>query len=240
MQRGRAVNRARHPAVMGCIGRRKAQRPAADASRAAARVELALSIARREASLGREGALILGAPIEAFLRDVEARAYRIALAHIRDRAEALDIVQDAMIRLVQRYSGRPSEEWPPLFYRILQNRIRDIQRRRAVRSRILSFFGGTASEEEHDALAEAPAPSAENPLEQVTADDAMRALQAALDELPTRQREAFVLRNFEGLDVAQTAVAMSCTEGSVKTHYSRAVHRLRAALAEHGEEHWND
>ncbi len=201
---------------------------------------LALSIARREASLGREGALILGAPIEAFLRDVEARAYRIARAHVRDRGEALDIVQDAMIRLVQRYADRPSDEWPPLFYRILQNRIRDIQRRRAVRSRVLSFFGGTASDDEHDPLAEAPAPPAENPLAQVTAGDAMRALEAALAELPARQREAFMLRNFEGLDVAQTAVAMSCTEGSVKTHYSRAIHRLRAVLAEHGEEQWNE
>jgi len=203
-------------------------------------VGLALSIARREASLGREGALILRAPIEAFLRDVEARAYRIALAHVRDRGEALDIVQDAMIRLVQRYADRPSEEWPPLFYRILQNRIRDIQRRRAVRSRIMSFFGGTASEEERDPLVEAAAPRAENPLEQLVADDAMRALQQALAELPARQREAFMLRNFEGLDVAQTAVAMSCTQGSVKTHYSRAVHRLRAVLAEHGEEQWNE
>ena len=197
---------------------------------------LALSIAQHEASLEREGALISGALIEAFLRDVEARAYRIALAHIRDRDEALDIVQDAMIRLVRRYANRPSEEWPPLFYRILQNRIRDIQRRRAVRSRVLSFFGGTASDDEHDPLVEAPAPRADNPLEQVTADDAMRALEQALGELPARQREAFMLRNFEGLDVAQTAIAMSCTEGSVKTHYSRAVHRLRAVLAEHGEE----
>jgi len=198
-------------------------------------VGLALSIAQHEASLEREGALISGALIEAFLRDVEARAYRIALAHIRDRDEALDIVQDAMIRLVRRYANRPSEEWPPLFYRILQNRIRDIQRRRAVRSRVLSFFGGTASDDEHDPLVEAPAPRADNPLEQVTADDAMRALEQALGELPARQREAFMLRNFEGLDVAQTAIAMSCTEGSVKTHYSRAVHRLRAVLAEHGE-----
>jgi RNA polymerase sigma-70 factor (ECF subfamily) len=174
------------------------------------------------------------------LRDVEARAYRIALAHVRDRGEALDIVQDAMIRLVQRYASRPSAEWPPLFYRILQNRIRDIQRRRAVRSRVMSFFGGTASEEEHDPIVEAPAPRGENPLEQLTADDAMRALERALGELPARQREAFMLRNFEGLDVAQTAAAMSCTEGSVKTHYSRAVHRLRAVLAEHGEEQWNE
>jgi len=203
-------------------------------------VGLALSIAQREASLGREGALISRAEIEAFLRDVEARAYRIAVVHIRDRDEALDIVQDAMIRLVQRYSNRPSDEWAPLFYRILQNRIRDVQRRRAVRSRVLSFFGGTASEEEHDPLVEAPAPRGENPLEQVTSDDAMRALEQALNALPQRQREAFMLRNFEGLDVAQTAVAMSCTEGSVKTHYSRAVHRLRVVLSEHGEEQWDD
>jgi RNA polymerase sigma-70 factor (ECF subfamily) len=197
-------------------------------------VGLALSIAPQEASLGGEDALILRARLEAFLREVEARAYRIALVHVRDRGEALDIVQDAMIRLVRRYAERPSEEWPPLFYRILQNRIRDIQRRRMVRSRVMSFFGGTASEDEHDPIVEAPAPRAEEPLEQLSADDAMRALEQALGELPARQREAFVLRNFEGLDVAQTAVAMSCTEGSVKTHYSRAVHRLRVVLAEHG------
>lgn len=178
--------------------------------------------------------------MEAFLREVEGRAYRIACVQIRDRDEALDVVQDAMIRLVRRYAQRPREEWAPLFYRILQNRIRDVQRRRAVRSRILSFFGGMASEDERDPLLEAPAPQAENPLAQLTADDAMRALEQALDELPARQREAFVLRNFEGLDVAQTALAMSCTEGSVKTHYSRAVHRLRAMLAEHGEEQWNE
>jgi RNA polymerase sigma-70 factor (ECF subfamily) len=156
--------------------------------------------------------------------------------HIRDRDEALDVVQDAMIRLVRRYAARPSEEWRPLFYRILQNRIRDVQRRRIVRSRVLSFFGGTASEEEHDPIAEAPAARSDGPLEQVTAGDAMQALESALAELPVRQRQAFTLRNFEGLDVAQTAVAMSCTEGSVKTHYSRAVHRLREMLAEFGEE----
>lgn len=197
---------------------------------------LALSIAGHAAGLDREGALDSGAQIEAFLREVEARAYRIAVMNIRDRDEALDVVQDAMIRLVRRYAARPSAEWRPLFYRILQNRIRDVQRRRIVRSRVLSFFGGTASEEEHDPIAEAPAARGDDPLEQVTAGDAMRALERALTELPVRQRQAFTLRNFEGLDVAQTAVAMSCTEGSVKTHYSRAVHRLREMLAEFGEE----
>src|SRR5688572_23144587 len=228
----------------GCQPRPRSSRygvhRATDFSHGVAAVGLALSIARREASLDRSQALDSGAEIEAFLREVEGRAYRIALVNVRDRGEALDIVQDAMIRLVSRYADRPKAEWPPLFYRILQNRIRDIQRRRTVRSRVLSFFGGTASEEEHDPLAEAPAPRAETPLAQVTADDAMRALEAALAALPARQREAFMLRNFEGLDVAQTAIAMSCTEGSVKTHYSRAVHRLRAVLAEHGEEQSNE
>ena len=196
-------------------------------------VELALSVAEREASIGRDEG-VSRAELEAFLREVEVRAYRIALLHVRDRGEALDAVQDAMIRLVRRYAQRPSGEWPTLFYRILQNRIRDLQRRRIVRSRILSFFGGTAADEEHDPIVEAPAPRASDPLEQASADAAMQALEDALAALPARQREAFVLRNFEGLDVAETAVAMSCTEGSVKTHYSRAVHRLRVVLAEHG------
>jgi RNA polymerase sigma-70 factor (ECF subfamily) len=200
-------------------------------------VELALSIARREASLDREEALDSGAEIEAFLREVEARAYRIAHVNIRDRGEALDIVQDAMIRLVRGYANRPSAEWRPLFYRILQNRIRDVQRRRIVRARVMSFFGGTASEEEYDPVAEAPAPTSEDPLERAKAGDMMQALEQALRNLPARQREAFTLRNFEGLDVAETAVAMSCTEGSVKTHYSRAIHRLREALADYAEEH---
>lgn len=177
--------------------------------------------------------------IEAFLREVETRAFRIALMNVRDRDEALDIVQDSMIRLVRSYSRRPSEEWRPLFYRILQNRIRDVQRRRSVRSRVLSFFGGIEGEE-YDPLVTAPGPAADNPLDRVLAHDAMQALEQALSILPARQREAFTMRNFEGLDVAQTALAMNCTEGSVKTHYSRAVHRLRELLREHGEEHWHE
>jgi RNA polymerase sigma-70 factor (ECF subfamily) len=201
---------------------------------------LALSIAHDETGLAREGALDSGAAIEAFLREVESRAYRIAQLHIRDRDEAFDIVQDAMIRLVRRYARRPSEEWRPLFYRILQNRIRDVQRRRIVRSRVLTFFGGQAAEDEHDPLLAAPAPSSDGPLERLASSDAMQALELALLKLPDRQREAFVLRNFEGLDVLQTAEAMNCSEGSVKTHYSRAVHRLRELLEDHGEEHWHE
>ncbi len=203
---------------------------------------LALSIAHEGIAkdLGGEDTLDSGVAIEAFLREVETRAFRIAVMNVRDRDEALDIVQDCMIRLVRRYSRRPSAEWRPLFYRILQNRIRDAQRRRSVRSRVMSFFGGLESDDEYDPLVTAPGPEADNPLDQVLAQDAMHALEQALLVLPPRQREAFMLRNFEGLDVAQTAVAMNCTEGSVKTHYSRAVHRLRELLKEHGEEHWHE
>jgi RNA polymerase sigma-70 factor (ECF subfamily) len=199
---------------------------------------LALSIPRDELATGRTGedALDSGAAIGAFLREVETRAYRIALLSIRNRDDALDIVQDCMIRLVRRYAHRPSEEWRPLFFRILQNRIRDVQRRRIVRSRVLSFFGGVPSEDEMDPLLAAPAPAGETPPARVAAGDAMQALETALAALPARQREAFMLRNLEGLDVAQTAVAMGCTEGSVKTHYSRAVHKLREQLEGHGEE----
>ena len=96
----------------------------------------------------------------------------------------------------------------------------------------MSFFGGQEGEE-YDPIAQAPGPSSENPTEVLARNDAMDALEQALRDLPRRQREAFMLRNFEGLDVAETAAAMGCSDGSVKTHYSRAVHRLRETLGEH-------
>jgi RNA polymerase sigma-70 factor (ECF subfamily) len=174
------------------------------------------------------------ASLDRFLASVERRAFQIARLALRDEDEALDIVQDAMLKLARSYSTRPAEEWPPLFYRILNNRIHDWQRRRAVRNKLFGWLPGFYSDEEEDGdpYAAVPEPS-HGPREQVQMDDAMVALQQALTELPQRQREAFSLRNFEGLDVAQTAQAMGCTEGSVKTHYSRAVHTLRARLGEH-------
>jgi len=179
-----------------------------------------------------EGTLESGIEMDAFLREVETRAYRITLASIRDADEALDIVQDAMISLVRKYSARPAEEWRPLFYRILKNRIRDWQRRGIVRGRVMSFFGGQEGEA-YDPVAQAPGPAASNPAEAVARGEAMDAVEEALGNLPGRQREAFMLRNFEGLSVAETATAMGCSEGSVKTHYSRAVHRLRDLLGDH-------
>jgi RNA polymerase sigma-70 factor (ECF subfamily) len=179
---------------------------------------------------GREETLDDGHELDAFLREVEKRALRIAAIAIRDTDEALDIVQDAMIRLATRYRRRPREEWRPLFYRILKNRIRDWHRRRTVRNRVLSFF--SHAEDEPDPLAEVPGPREANPVVELEAHESLAALGAALGQLPERQREAFMLRNFEGLDVAETALAMGCSEGSVKTHHSRAVARLRELLGE--------
>ncbi|HEV2109709.1 MAG TPA: RNA polymerase sigma factor, partial [Gammaproteobacteria bacterium] len=145
-----------------------------------------------------------------FLADVERRAYRIAQMALRSHEDAQDAVQEAMFQLAKRYASRPQEEWPPLFYRILQSRIRDTQRRRAVRNRVLSFFGGQrgdGDDELPDPIASAPDPAGVEPGEQVAQAEAMVALEKALGELPGRQREAFVLRILEGLDVAQTAQA---------------------------------
>ncbi len=169
-----------------------------------------------------------------FLAEVEKRALRIAEISIRDRDEALDLVQEAMIKLVRNYAGRPEAEWTPLFYRILQNGIRDWHRRQAVRNRVMVWFGRSNSEEQDfDPVASAPDPAGRTPDENLQSQEAMESLELAVAELPRRQREAFMLRTFEGLDVAGTAVAMGCSQGSVKTHYSRAIHSLRETLGEH-------
>jgi len=169
--------------------------------------------------------------LNAFLASVERRAYRTAQIALRHEADALDAVQDAMLQLARRYARRPSEEWRPLFYRILQNRIRDLQRRRTVRSRVLAFLPWSSEDEGDDPVERTPDP-APGPAAEVEGDQIGTALQHAVGQLPTRQREAFLLRSLEGLDVAETAAAMGCSEGSVKTHYSRAVHALREQLGE--------
>lgn len=171
--------------------------------------------------------------LERFLAGVEQRAFRIARIALRDDDDALDSVQDAMMQLAQRYGQRPSEEWRPLFYRILQNRVRDYQRRRQVRNKLFAWWPSPSLDD--DAAPEAGDVTAdERPgvVDQLMAGEAMQVLEQSVAVLPVRQQEAFMLRNFEGLDVAQTASAMGCSEGSVKTHYSRAVHALRARLGD--------
>ena len=169
-----------------------------------------------------------------FLGDVERRALRIAEIAVRDRDEALDLVQDAMIKLVRSYSDRGVDEWAPLFYRILQNGVRDWHRRQFVRNRVMVWFRRPVTDDnDYDVVAAAPDLAGRSPEEELQNAEAMQGLDAAVHELPARQREAFMLRTFEGLDVAGTAVAMGCSEGSVKTHYFRAVHKLREKLQEH-------
>jgi RNA polymerase sigma-70 factor (ECF subfamily) len=182
----------------------------------------------------REASLEQTTDLNRFLAGVERSAFRIAEMAVRDRDDALDIVQGAMLRLARSYGARPSEEWKPLFYRILYNGIRDSQRRRKVRSRIFGFFPGQRLDDDSDA--EDPlgrvADAGPDPSQRVMAGEAMRRLETALAELPARQQEAFALRCLEGMDVAETATAMGCSEGSVKTHYFRALHTLRERLGE--------
>jgi RNA polymerase sigma-70 factor (ECF subfamily) len=168
-----------------------------------------------------------------FLAGVEVRAFKIAQAALRHEDDALDAVQDAMLQLARAYAERPAEEWKPLFYRILENRIRDMQRRRTVRNRVMSWlpFRSDSEENEPDPIAEA-ASEEPLPMRRLEIAEAMEALEKALGALPRRQQQAFLLRTMEGLDVAQTARAMGCSEGSVKTHYFRALQTLRAQLGD--------
>jgi RNA polymerase sigma-70 factor (ECF subfamily) len=169
-----------------------------------------------------------------FLASVELKAFKIAQSALRHEHDALDAVQDAMLQLTRAYADRPAEEWRPLFYRILENRIRDMQRRRTVRARIMAWLPARRDEEDEEAFDPiTQAPSEElAPPRRLELDEAMTALEKALHDLPNRQRQAFLLRNLEGMDVAQVAAAMGCSEGSVKTHHFRAVKALRARLGE--------
>ena len=179
----------------------------------------------------RETSLEHGRALERFLAGIERRAFRIACMALRDRAEAEDAVQDAMIRLVRSYARRPEDQWRPLFYRILRNRITDFQRRQKVRSAVMAFWPGRVEERAPDPLESAVDPGG-SPEQALEGGDMLERIEAALARLSARQREAFLLRNFEGLDVAQAALAMGCSEGSVKTHYFRALQALQEALGD--------
>lgn len=180
------------------------------------------------------GALANGrVALDRFLRGIERRALRMAELTTGQRDEALDLVQDAMLAFVRNYAGKPEAEWPPLFHRVLDSRMTDWHRRQQVRGRWISAWFGRSDDDEGDPLAEAPDLREPGPLARLLDADAGGALQAALKELPLRQRQAFLLRVWEGLDVAETASAMRCGEGSVKTHLWRALNALRRALEDH-------
>ncbi len=174
-----------------------------------------------------------------FLRDVERRAFKQTVYAVRDDHAALDIVQDAMLKLAEKYADKPAAEYPMLFQRILQNTMRDYWRRQKVRNlwtTLLSSFGaGQDGEEDHDPLDSIDVEDeGTNPATQLERSQTLQMIEKALEKLPARQREAFVLRYWEDMDVAETAEMMGCSQGSVKTHCSRAVHTLAALLEKQG------
>jgi len=180
--------------------------------------------------------------ISAFLAGVERRAFKHAMFALRNEDAALDVVQDAMLKLTEKYSEKPAAELPMLFQRILQNTIHDHFRRQKVRSTwttVLSALGkGDEKDDDFDPLETIAAKQDSNvpvnPADQLEQAQIVGLIEQALARLPARQREAFLLRYWEELDVAETAAAMGCSEGSVKTHCSRAVHALAETLKAKG------
>jgi len=177
-----------------------------------------------------------------FLASVERRAFKQAVFAVQDDDSALDIVQDAMMKLAENYAARPAAELPLLFQRILQNAIRDYFRRSKVRSTwttLLSSLGlGRDDDDESDPLETMEVEAHENvpasPADRLEQSQVMALIEEAVRALPERQREAFMLRYWEELDVSETAKVMGCSEGSVKTHCSRATHALAKILKAKG------
>lgn len=176
-----------------------------------------------------------------FLASVERRAFKQSVYAVHDEEAALDIVQDSMLRLAEKYADRPPEELPLLFQRILQNAIRDHFRRTKVRSTwttLLSSMGLGGEDEEGDPLETLDVEDEGNvpasPAERLEQSQVMAVIEEAVQALPERQREAFILRYWEELDVSETAKVMGCSEGSVKTHCSRATHALAKVLKAKG------
>lgn len=171
--------------------------------------------------------------MDKFFRSVERQAYRMALFSCRNRDDALDLVQDAMCRFVDSYSGKERSAWKALFYRILQNRIRDHHRRQKVRSRWRTWLGSADEEGVEDPLERLAESPLAGPEDQVRNSQAFARLQNELEALPLKQQQIFLMRAWEGLSISETAKAMGCAEGTVKTHYHRATERLRERLGEY-------
>jgi len=171
--------------------------------------------------------------LDQFLKSVERRALRMAEFATGNRDEALDLVQDAMFGFVRHYAAKPVPDWAPLFYRVLDSRLNDWHRRRSVRGRWLAAWNRDADDGANDAIAQAPDANDPGPLSRLAGGQAAQALESALRRLPLRQRQTFLLRVWEGFDVATTASTMRCSQGSVKTHLSRALAALRRELEDH-------
>jgi RNA polymerase sigma-70 factor (ECF subfamily) len=171
------------------------------------------------------------AELERFLLDVERKALRIASFALGQRDDALDAVQESMFKLTRYYAQRPASEWPPLFFRILHNQIQDFHRARHRRP-VMAVFrpSGDQAEEEADLLANLPGAERNQPEVAFERARNLERLSQIIESLPRRQREAFILRLLEGWDIRTTARVMGCSEGSIKTHLSRALHALRQQM----------
>jgi len=174
------------------------------------------------------------ADMNAFLAEVEKRAFNMARFAVRNTEDALDIVQDTMLTLVRRYADKPRDQWRPLFFRILHSRITDHHRRATIRRRLFGWMSSDAGDPAGDVVAELEDPGMADPASRLALDGTVSALNAAVAALPLRQQQAFLLRTVEGLSVVETASVRRCSACSVKTHLSRAHAALRAEL----EEHW--
>ena len=168
--------------------------------------------------------------LDSFLAGVERRAFRMARISSGDPDAALDIVQDAMLRLVRSYRDRPADEWPPLFFRILGNAITDWHRQQQQSGKIFDRWFGSRPDDADDAMDSLPLPAGQQPEQLAELAQDMVALEKAINALSLRQQQAFMLRCWQGFTTAEAAAAMGCTEGTVKTLYSRALHSLRATL----------
>ncbi|GGX32441.1 RNA polymerase sigma factor [Undibacterium squillarum] len=178
-----------------------------------------------------------------FLESVERRAFKHAVYAVRNDESALDIVQEAMIKLAEKYGDKPAAELPMLFQRILQTTILDFFRREKVRNTWVSLFSnmipaGQTEEDQFDLLesyaGEEGSETTESTADKMEREQVLGIIDEEIKKLPARQREAFLMRYWEDMDVAETAAAMGCSEGSVKTHCSRATHALAATLKAKG------
>lgn len=170
--------------------------------------------------------------LEIFLKEVEKRAYRMAYIATSNEDDALDIVQDAMLILASKYSKHGKDEWPPLFHRILQNKIRDWYRRQKVRNIFQHWFTSNDVEHDEDPIQMLADETIHDPVRKISSEKDIHSLEQSLATLPLRQQQTFLLRAWEGLDVQQTAEVMGITTGSVKTHYSRALNTLKKRMGE--------
>ena len=170
------------------------------------------------------------AKLNQFLASVERRAFAMVMMSVKNPDDALDIVQDVMLTLARKYADKPEAEWPPLFFKILKNKVTDFHRGSSVRARFFWWISG--DDDETDPIQSAPGPDDFEPEVQVAHDASVEEISAAVEELPERQQEAFMYRAWQGLSTSETAQAMGCSEGSVKTHYSRAISALRSSLGD--------